>query len=120
MYGLPAGAADDNSAEAKKDKGPVVFPKFFRRLVGFSENQHGTATLAAFLALPVNKRDVVIDLEIFKTLTPFQRSHPTEKTDQVLHPCHRWQSSGPKARGPCFCRKASRAQKQHGESYLLE
>ncbi len=84
MYGLPAGAAGDNSAEAKKDKGPVVFPKLFRRLVGFSENTHGAATLAAFLALPVNKRDVVIDLEIFKTLTPFQRSHPTEKNGVPL------------------------------------
>ena len=43
MYGLPAGAAGDNQAEAAKDKGPVALPKLFRRLVGFSEKPQGAA-----------------------------------------------------------------------------
>jgi endonuclease YncB( thermonuclease family) len=79
MYGLPAGAAGDNQAEAAKDKGPVALPKLFRRLVGFSEKPQGAATLSDYLALPVNKRDLVIDLAVFKTLTPAQRLNPTKK-----------------------------------------
>ena len=83
MYGLPAGKAGDNPAEAKTDKGPVVFPKMFRRLVGFSEDPQGTSTLSEFLALPVNKNDLVIDLAVFKTLTPAQRANPTKKNSGV-------------------------------------
>jgi endonuclease YncB( thermonuclease family) len=84
MYGLPAGAAGDNQAEAAKDKGPVALPKLFRRLVGFSEKPQGAATLSDYLALPVNKRDLVIDLAVFKTLTPAQRLNPTKKNGVPL------------------------------------
>ena len=83
MYGLPAGKAGDPPAEAKTDKGPVVFPKMFRRLVGFNENSKGATTLAAFLALPSKKNDLVIDLAVFKTLTPAQRAHPAKKNSGV-------------------------------------
>lgn len=83
MYGLPAGNAGDDPAEAKKDKGQLAFPKLFRRLVGFSENPHGVATLSDFLALPANKHDLVIDLAVFKTLTPAQRANPTKKNSGV-------------------------------------
>ena len=84
MYGLPAGARGDNPVEATTDKGPVAFPKLFRRLVAFRENPHGAATLSDFLALPVNKRDLVIDLAVFKTLTPAQRANPTKKNGVPL------------------------------------
>jgi endonuclease YncB( thermonuclease family) len=83
MYGLPAGKAGDDPAEATKDKGQVVFPKLFRRLVGFSEDAHGVSTLSDFLALPLNKADLVIDLAVFKTLTPAQRADPTKKNSGV-------------------------------------
>jgi endonuclease YncB( thermonuclease family) len=83
MYGLDAGQAGDDQTEAKKDKGKVVFPKLFRRLVGFNEDSQGAATLSDFLALPVNKRDLVIDLAVFKTLTPAQRTDPTKKNSGV-------------------------------------
>jgi hypothetical protein len=83
MYGVPARKAGDKPAEAKKDKGPLVFPKMFRRLVGFNEDPQGTATLSDFLALPVNKNDLVIDLAVFKTLTPAQRASPTTKGSGV-------------------------------------
>ncbi len=84
MYGLPAGKAGNNQSEAKIDKGPVAFPKLFRRLVGFRENPHGAVTLAAFLALPRNRRDLVIDLAVFKTLTDAQRANPTKKNGVPL------------------------------------
>jgi endonuclease YncB( thermonuclease family) len=83
MYGLPAGEVGDKPAQAKKDKGQVVFPKLFRRLVGFNEDPHGVATLSDFLALPLNKQDLVIDLAVFKTLTAAQREHPTKKNSGV-------------------------------------
>ena len=83
MYGLPAGKAGDDPAEAKKDKGKVVFPKLFRRLVGFNENSKGAATLTDFLALPSKKKDLVISLAVFKTLTPAQRARPTKKNSGV-------------------------------------
>jgi len=83
MYGLPAGKAGDDAAEAKKDKGQVVFPKLFRRLVGFNEDPHGAVTLSDFIALPLNKNDLVIDLAVFKTLTPAQRANPTKKNSGV-------------------------------------
>jgi endonuclease YncB( thermonuclease family) len=83
LYGLPAGKAGDNPAVAKKDKGKVVLPKMFRRLVGFNENPNGTKSLEAFLALPKNKKDKVIDLKVFKTLTPAQRANPTLKKNHV-------------------------------------
>ncbi len=83
MYGVPAGKAGDSPGEAKKDKGSLVFPKMFRRLVGFNEDPRGTATLDDFLALPVNKNDRVIDLPVFKTLTPAQRANPTKKGSGV-------------------------------------
>lgn len=83
LYGLPAGKAGDNPAVAKKDKGKVVLPKMFRRLVGFNENPNGTTSLEAFLALPKNKKDQVIDLKVFKTLTPAQRAEPRRKKNHV-------------------------------------
>jgi endonuclease YncB( thermonuclease family) len=83
MYGLPAGKSGDDPAESKKDKGELVFPKLFRRLVGFSENPHGVTSLSEFLALPANKNDLVIDLAVFKTLTPAQRENPTKKNSGV-------------------------------------
>jgi endonuclease YncB( thermonuclease family) len=83
MYGLAAGQAGDNPAQAKNDKGKVVLPKMFRRLVGFKENPKGADTLAAFLALPANKKDLVIDLATFKTLSPAQRANPTKKNSGV-------------------------------------
>jgi endonuclease YncB( thermonuclease family) len=83
MYGLAAGQAGDNPAQAKTDKGKVVLPKMFRRLVGFSENPKGATTLAEFLALPANKKDQVIDLAVFKTLSPAQRANPTKKNSGV-------------------------------------
>jgi endonuclease YncB( thermonuclease family) len=83
MYGLPAGKAGDNPADANKDKGKVVLPKVFRRLVGFNENPKGTTTLEQFLGLPQNKKDLVIDLRIFKTLTAKQRANPTAKNSGV-------------------------------------
>jgi endonuclease YncB( thermonuclease family) len=83
MYGLPAGKAGDDPADAKADKGKVVLPKMFRRLVGFNENPKGTKTLEQFLALPQNKQDLVIDLKKFKTLTPAQRANPTAKNSGV-------------------------------------
>ena len=55
----------------------------FRRLVGFSEDPQGTSTLSEFLTLPVNKKDLVIDLAVFKTLTPAQRANPTKKNSGV-------------------------------------
>jgi endonuclease YncB( thermonuclease family) len=82
-YGLPAGEAGDSQAETAKDKGPVTFPKLFRRLVGFRENPLGAATLADYLALPKNKNDKVIDLAVFKTLTAAQRANPTKKNSGV-------------------------------------
>jgi len=83
MYGLPSGKAGDDPAEAKKDKGKLVVPKLFRRLVGFNEDSKGAATLKDFLALPSKKRDLVIKLSDFKTLTPAQRAHPTKKNSGV-------------------------------------
>lgn len=83
MYGLPAGKAGDPPAEARTDKGKVVFPKMFRRLVGFNENSKGAATLSGFLALPSKKNDLVIDLAVFKTLTSAQRARPTKKNSGV-------------------------------------
>ncbi len=83
MYGLPAGKQGDNAAEAKTDKGPVVFPKMFRRLVGFNEDSKGASTLKNFLALPSKKKDLVIRLAVFKTLTSAQRAHPTKKNSGV-------------------------------------
>lgn len=83
MYGLPAGKGGDNPADAKTDKGHVAFPKMFRRLVGFTENPNGTTTLSEFLALPANKGDLVIDLAVFKTLTPAQRADPTKANSGV-------------------------------------
>jgi len=61
----------------------VVLPKMFRRLVGFNENPNGTKSLEAFLALKQNKKDKVIDLKVFKTLTPAQRANPTLKKNHV-------------------------------------
>jgi endonuclease YncB( thermonuclease family) len=83
MYGVPAGKAGENQAEAKSDKGQVAFPKMFRRLVGFRENPQGATTLSEFLALPVNKNDLVIELAVFKTLTDAQRANPTKKNSGV-------------------------------------
>jgi len=83
MYGLPAGKAGDNPASAKTDKGRVVLPKMFRRLVGFSEDSKGAKTLQEFLGLDKNKKDLVIDLAKFKTLTPAQRANPTAKNSKV-------------------------------------
>jgi endonuclease YncB( thermonuclease family) len=83
MYGLPAGKAGDAPTEAKTDKGEVVFPKMFRRLVGFNENSKGAATLEDFLALPSQKKDLVINLADFKKLTPAQRARPTKKNSGV-------------------------------------
>lgn len=83
MYGLPAGKAGDDPAEAAKDRGQLVFPKIFRRLVGFNEDSHGAASLSEFLGLPINKNDLVIDLAVFKTLTPSQRANPTKKNSGV-------------------------------------
>jgi endonuclease YncB( thermonuclease family) len=82
MYGLPAGEAGDDPAEAKKDKGKLVLPKMFRRLVEFSEDSKGTATLKDFLAA-FKKGDLVIKLADFKKLTPSQRAHPTKKNSGV-------------------------------------
>jgi endonuclease YncB( thermonuclease family) len=84
MYGLPAGKAGDKPALANKDKGKVILPKMFRRLVGFNENPKGTSTLEAFLALPQNKKDLVIELKVFKTLTPAQRAKPSAKNGVPL------------------------------------
>jgi endonuclease YncB( thermonuclease family) len=83
MYGLPAGKAGDNPAQAKTDKGKVILPKMFRRLVGFNENPKAAPTLADYLALPQNKKDLVIDLAAFKKLTPSQRQNPTRKNSGV-------------------------------------
>jgi endonuclease YncB( thermonuclease family) len=95
MYGLPAGKAGDAPSEAKADKGEVVFPKLFRRLVGFKEDPKGAATLADFLALPSKKKDLVIDLADFMKLTPAQRKHPTKKNSGVnLVPFHTLVSDG--------------------------
>ena len=82
MYGLPSGKAGDDPAEAKKDKGKLVLPKMFRRLVEFSEDSKGTATLKDFLAA-FKKRDLVIKLADFKTLTAAQRADPTKKNSGV-------------------------------------
>jgi len=79
MYGLPAGKAGDLPTDAKNDKGKVALPKMFRRLVGYKENPKGATTLEKFLALPSKKLDLVIDLAVFKTLTPAQREHPSKK-----------------------------------------
>jgi endonuclease YncB( thermonuclease family) len=83
MYGLSAGKAGDSPADANTDKGDVVVPKMFRRLVGFSENPKGATTLADFLALKQNSKDLVIDLATFKTLSPAQRANPTAKGSKV-------------------------------------
>jgi endonuclease YncB( thermonuclease family) len=83
LYGLPAGKAGDNPAVAKKDKGKVVLPKMFRRLVAFNENANGAESLESFLALKQNKKDQVIDLKVFKTLTPAQRAEPRSKKNHV-------------------------------------
>lgn len=83
LYGLPAGKAGDDPAVAKKDKGKVILPKMFRRLVAFNENPKGATTLEEFLALPQNKQDLVIDLKVFKKLTPAQRANPTAKKSGV-------------------------------------
>jgi endonuclease YncB( thermonuclease family) len=85
MYGLPCGKAGDDPAQAKKDKGKLVLPKLFRRLVGFKENPNGAATLEDFLtvASKKHKRDMVIKLADFKTLTPAQRANPTKKNSGV-------------------------------------
>jgi endonuclease YncB( thermonuclease family) len=85
MYGLPCGKAGDGPAEAKKDKGKVVLPKLFRRLVGFKENSKDTATLKDFLAVASKKgkRDLVIKLADFKTLTRAQRANPSKKNSAV-------------------------------------
>jgi len=83
MYGLPAGKAGDDPADAMKDRGKVTLPKMFRRLVGFNENPNGAKTLEQFLGLPQNKEDLVIDLKRFKTLTPAQRANPTAKNSGV-------------------------------------
>lgn len=83
MYGLAAGKAGENQAQAKNDKGKVVLPKMFRRLVGFRESSKGAVTLADFLALPANKKDLVIDLAKFNTLSPAQRANPTGKNSGV-------------------------------------
>jgi len=83
MYGLAAGKAGESPAQTNNDKGKVVLPKMFRRLVGFKENPKGTATLTDFLALPTNKKDLVIDLAKFKTLSPAQRANPTAKNSGV-------------------------------------
>jgi len=83
MYGLPAGKAGDSPALASKDKGPVVLPKMFRRLVAFNENPKGTTTLQQFLGLAQNSKDLVIDLAKFKKLTPKQRANPTAKNSGV-------------------------------------
>ena len=87
MYGLPAGKGGDNPAQAKTDKGTLVFPKLFRRLVGFKENPSGAATLQEFLALPAHKNDLVIKLADFKKLTPAQREQPVKKGAPVV-PLH--------------------------------
>jgi hypothetical protein len=79
MYGLPAGEAGDRESDADSDKGDVVLPKIFRRLVAFRENPKDTKTLQAFLALDQNKKDLVIDLAKFKKLTPAQRAKPSVK-----------------------------------------
>jgi endonuclease YncB( thermonuclease family) len=84
MYGLAAGKAGDSPADAKKDKGKVVLPKLFRRLVAYKENPKGAATLEAFLSLPSKKHDLVIALAEFKKLTPAQRAHPTKKAGVPL------------------------------------
>lgn len=83
MYGLPAGKAGESKTQAKTDKGDVVLPKMFRRLVGFHENPNGTTTLKAFLELKENRQDQVIDLAAFKTLTTAQRANPTKKGSGV-------------------------------------
>src|SRR5262245_9435177 len=95
MYGLPAGKAGDNPADAKSDKGRVVLPKMFRRLVGFHEDPRGATTLDDFLKLKINEKDKVIDLAVFKTLTPAQRQNPDKKNSGVpLIPLHQLVKSG--------------------------
>ena len=83
MYGLPAGKAGDNPAQANSDKGEVVLPKMFRRLVAYKENPQGAKTLAEYLALPKKKKDLVVDLAAFKKLTASQRAHPAKKNSGV-------------------------------------
>ena len=51
--------------------------------MGFNEDPQGVATLSDFLALPLNKQDLVIDLAVFQTLTAAQREHPTKKNSGV-------------------------------------
>lgn len=79
--------------------------------VGFRENPRGAAGLAAFLALPVNNRDVVIDPETFKTLTPLQRSRPTKKIGVPLTKFHTLVTDGnrldPKPETLIFVEKAA-------------
>lgn len=87
MYGLPAGNAGDDPAEATQDKGQVVFLKLLRHLVALRENPLGTNTLMAFEAVPKNKKDKVIRLDVFKALTPSQRAHP-EKNKAALIELH--------------------------------
>ena len=88
MYGLAAGKAGDSSADAQKDRGKVVLPKLFRRLTGFKENPKGAKTLGDFLKLPSKKKDLVISLPAFKTLTPAQRAHPIKKSGVPLIKFH--------------------------------
>ena len=49
MHGVPSGKVGDDPADAKKDKGKLVLPKRFRRLVEFSEDSKSIATLTDFL-----------------------------------------------------------------------
>lgn len=92
MYGLPAGKAGDSPSDANKDKGKVVFPKLFRRLVRFHEHPKGATTLEQFLK--TLKSDQTIPLATFKTLTPKQRARPTKKNGVQLTPFHQLVTDG--------------------------
>ena len=94
MYGLAAGKAGDSSADVQKDKGKLVLPKLFRRLVAYKENSKGATSLEAFLVLPSKKHDLVINLADFKKLTVTQRAHPTKKAGVPLINLHTLVTSG--------------------------
>src|SRR5262249_13690980 len=84
MYGVPAGMAGDNPADAATDKGKVCLPKMFRRLVSYKETPRGATSPEKFLGLPSHKSDWVIELTVFRTLTTAQRAHPVKLAKSSL------------------------------------